>query len=100
VTRVLVEIVRGPVRRTLADVPVVTRNLSDGSVGTAMPASVTVTVLGPSELMRELDNADVTAFVDLAGHAAGIYNLAVTTDPDQAFQVVAVEPTTVQVTVR
>ena len=99
-TRVLVEIVRAPVQRTLADVPVVTRNLSDGLVGAAMPASVTVTVLGPSELMRELDNAEVTAFVDLAGHAAGIYNLAVTTDPNQAFQAVAVEPTTVQVTVR
>jgi hypothetical protein len=99
-TQVTVDIIREPVRRTLEDVPVRTRNVSDGLGAAVSPASVTVTVLGPPELMRDLDGEDVTAYVDLAGHGAGSYTLAVTTDPHRAFGALTVEPTTVQVTVQ
>ena len=57
-------------------------------------------VFGPPELLRELDGEDVTAYLDLAGHGAGVYNLAVTIDPHRAFDDVTVEPTVVQVTVQ
>ncbi len=97
--RVTVDIVREPVQRTLEDVPVQTRN-ADGLAWAATPASVTVTVFGPPELLRELDGEDVTAYLDLAGHGAGVYNLAVTIDPHRAFDDVTVEPTVVQVTVQ
>ncbi len=99
-TRVRVDIVRAPVQRTLKDIPVQTRHVSGELVGAATPASVTVIVQGPPELMRELDGEDVTAYVDLAGHGAGIYNLAVRTDPHRAFDAVTVEPRMVQVTLQ
>ena len=98
--RVTVDIVREPVQRTLEDVPLQTRNAADGLAWAATPASVTVTVFGPPELMRELDGEDVTAYLDLAGHGAGVYNLAVTIDPHRAFDAVTVEPTVVQVTLQ
>jgi len=99
-TQVTVDIIREPVQRTLEDVPVRTRNVADGLGAAVSPASVTVTVLGPPELMRDLDGEDVTAYVDLAGHGAGSYTLAVTTDPHRAFGALTVEPTAVQVTIQ
>lgn len=99
-TQVTVDIIREPVRRTLEEVPVRTRNVSDGLGAVVSPASVTVTVLGPPELMRDLDGEAVTAYVDLAGHGSGTYTLAVATDPHRAFGALTVEPTAVEVTVQ
>ena len=98
--RVTVEIVRAPVERTLADVPVRVRNLASGLSPTLTPRSVTVTVHGPPELMRGLDNNAVGAFVDLAGLGTDSYNLSVTVEPHRAFRVIRWEPTVVGVEVR
>ena len=98
--RVTVEIVRAPVERTLSDVTVRVRNLASGLSPTVSPESVTVTVHGPPELMRGLDNNAVGAFVDVASLGAGSYNLSVTVEPHRAFQVIRWEPTVVGVELR
>ncbi len=100
VTQVTVDIIREPVRRTLEDVAVRTRNVSGNLKAAVSPVSVTVTVVGPPELMRDLGGEDVTAFVDLAGHGAGSYTMEVTMDPHRAFDSLTVEPTVVEVTVQ
>ena len=99
-TRVTVEIVRAPVERTLADVPVRAQNVASGLSPTVTPPSVTVTVHGPRELMSGLDSSAVGAFVDLAGLGAGSYNLSVTVEPHRAFRVIQREPMVVQVDLR
>ena len=99
-TRVTVEIVRAPVERTLTGVLVRVRNVASGLSPTVAPASITVTVHGPPELMRALDNNAVGAFVDLAGLGAGSYNLSVTVEPHRAFRVTESETTVVQVELR
>ena len=98
--RVMVEIVRAPVERTLDDVPVRVRNVASGLSPTVTPASVAVTVHGQPELMRGLDNNAVGAFVDLAGLGAGSYHLSVLVEPHRAFRVTQSEPTVVQVELR
>lgn len=98
--RVTVEIVRAPVERTLAEVPVRVRNVASGLSPTVTPASITVTVHGLPELMRGLDNNAVGAFVDLAGLGAGIYHLSVMVEPHRAFRVIQVEPTVALVELR
>lgn len=98
--RVTVEIVRAPVERTLAEVPVRVRNVAAGLSPTLTPESITVTVHGPPELMRALDNNAVGAFVDLAGLGAGVYNLSVTVAPHRAFRVTQFEPTVALVELR
>ena len=98
--RVTVDIVREPVQRTLEDIPVRVRNVVPGLAQEVSPPSVTVTVFGPPELMRGLVPEAVGAYVDLAGHGAGIYNLTVMVDARRAFEVIAIEPTVVQVTLR
>ena len=99
-TRVTVEIVRAPVERILADVPVRVRNVAAGLSPTVTPPSVTVTVEGPPELMRELDSGAVGASIDLAGLGAGGYDLSVTVEPYRAFRVTHQEPRVVQVDLR
>ena len=98
--RVTVEIVRAPVERTLAEVPVRPRNLASALSATLTPESITVTVHGPPELMRGLENNAVGAFVDLAGLGAGVWNVSVTVAPRRAFRVTQFEPTIVQVGLR
>ena len=98
--RVTVDIVREPVQRTLEDIPVRVRNVVPGLAQEVTPPSVTVTVYGPPELMRGLVPEAVGAYVDLAGHGAGTYNLSVMVDARRAFEIIAIEPTLVQVTLR
>ena len=98
--RVTVEIVRAPVERTLAEVPIRVRNVASGLSPTVTPESITVTVHGSPELMRGLDNNAVGAFVDLAGRGAGVYNLSVMVEPHRAFQVIMVESTVALVELR
>ena len=98
--RVTVDIVREPVQRTLEDIPVRVRNVVTGLAQEVTPPSVTVTVYGPPELMRGLVPEAVGAYVDLAGHGAGTYNLSVMVDARRAFEIIAIEPTLVQVTLR
>jgi len=98
--RVTVDIVREPVQRTLEDIPVRVRNVSEGLSEAVAPASVTVTVFGPPEVMRELAPETVGAYVDLAGHVAGVYNLGVEVDARRLFDVTGIDPSVVQVTLR
>ena len=98
--RVTVEILRAPVERTVEGVPVQVRNIASGLSHTVTPASITVTVHGPPELMRGLDNNALGAFVDLAGLGASSYILAVEVEPHRAFRVTQSEPAVVQVELR
>ena len=98
--RVMVEIVRAPVDRTLAEVPLRVRNVASGLSATLSPESITVTVHGPPELMRGLENNAVGASVDLAGLGAGVYNLTVTVAPHRAFRVTQFEPNVALVELR
>ena len=98
--RVTVDIVREPVQRTLEDIPVRVRNVSEGLSEAVAPASVTVTVFGPPEVMRELAPETVGAYVDLAGHVAGVYNLGEEVDARRLFDVTGIDPSVVQVTLR
>ena len=98
--RVTIEIVRAPVDRTLADVPVRVLNVASGVSPTVTPLSVTVTVQGPPELMRELDRGVVGASVDVAGLEPGTHHLPVTVEPHRAFRVTRYEPRVVQVELR
>lgn len=98
--RVSVDIVRAPVDRTLAEVPVVLKNVPSGLSATISPETVTVTVHGARELMRGLDSSLVGASVELAGLEAGPYSLPVRVEPHRAFQVIDVEPDFVRVVVQ
>ena len=97
--RVSVDIVRAPVEG-MTEVLVRVRNVASGLTATVTPASITVTVHGPPEQMRGLDNNAVGASVDLAGQGAGVYHLAVTVEPHRAFLVTGSEPTLVRVELR
>ena len=95
--RVSVDIIRAPVDRTLAEVPIRIRNAAGQLSATIDPETVTVTVHGARELMRGLDSSLVEASVDLAGLEAGRYNLTVKVEPHRAFRVVDVQPDFVRV---
>ena len=62
----------GSVQRTIEGVPVQSIGLPDGMVVTDVkPATVAVTVSGPTQLINELDTSKVGASVNLAGAQAG-----------------------------
>ncbi len=89
-----------PLERTLRDVSVSLLNKPARGSAQATPASVTVDVKGPKELIAGLTSAALNASVDLAGFRPGRYNLQVRVAPPEHVDVVRVEPATVSVRVR
>jgi YbbR domain-containing protein len=89
-----------PVERVFSQVPVHLRNLGKGQSGQAVPAAISVTARGPSEVLSALRSDAIPAFVDLAGLGPGRYNLSVRVEAGQDFVVVATAPSTVGVRIK
>jgi YbbR domain-containing protein len=89
-----------PEERTIRDVPIRLRNLSPRLVGQLAPASVTITIRGPREVVESMGSEAFAASVDLAGSARGRYNLQVHVEPLQGIEILHVEPATVVARVR
>ncbi|MFB3853202.1 MAG: YbbR-like domain-containing protein [Vicinamibacterales bacterium] len=89
-----------PMERTLKDVKVEPRNVAVGLAARVVPATVTVTVKGRSELLEALERQPLAAFVDLDGRVAGRYNLEVGVAPVTDVEILKIEPPTVRVTLR
>jgi YbbR domain-containing protein len=95
--RVSVEVMPGPVERTLRGRPVQLRNLRSGLLARATPNSIDVVLRGSREAVNQVDDDAVVASIDLAGLGVGDYTLGVhVDDPDRA-GVARIIPATVQV---
>jgi YbbR domain-containing protein len=98
--QVTVEIWPAPDERSLADVPIRYRNLDTRLVAQVSPKFVHVSVRGSKDVLPQLQNDSVQAFVDLAGLGAGRYNLRVQVAPVEQFGVVGIDPAVVSVTIK
>jgi YbbR domain-containing protein len=95
---VTVQIVPGPLERTLRHRPVHLRNVAPNLQAEAMPSTVDLMVRGNRDALNHLDADEIVAFIDLAGLGPGQYNsldVRATSSPDVG--VTHVEPATVQV---
>ena len=89
-----------PLERAIQGVEIRPRNLGPRTTAQATPAQVMIDVKGPREIVEGLTSGALGAWVDLAGHARGRYNLQVHVDPLRHVDVVRVEPPTVVVWIR
>jgi len=94
---VVVQIVPGPIERTLAAQPVHLRGVVAGLSAQASPTAVDVTVRGSRDAIDHLE--DVAAYVDVAGLGAGDYTLTVRADASPEAGVTQIEPSVVHVRV-
>ena len=94
---VTVQIVPGPLERTLRARPVHLRGLAAGLSAEASPTAVDVSVRGSREALNDVE--DVMAYVDVSGLGAGDYNLTVRADASRDLGVTRIEPPVVQVRV-
>ncbi len=97
--QISVEIVPGPVERTVRERPVHLMNLGANLVVRAVPSAVDVVVRGSREGVNRVDGASVTAAVDLAGLGAGSYTLPVRVETPPRAGVARILPATVQVSI-
>ena len=97
---VTVEILPAPLERTLHEVPVAARNLGDRRRAVFEPNQVTVSIRGPRDVVRGLDNTAVQAFVDLADFRPGRYNLPVAVESGGELGVTHIDPPFVRITLR
>ena len=94
---VAVQILPGPVERTVRNRPVHLRNLSSHLSAQAIPVVVDVGLRGSREALAHVDADAVTAYIDVAGLGAGDYMLAVHADAMEQAGVTRIDPATVQV---
>ena len=94
---VRVQVVPGPVERTLRDRAVHLRNLGEGLLAQASPTAVQVVLRGSRSGVNRVDAEAVSAFVDLEGLGAGEYVLGVKVDASEQAGVARIHPPTVQV---
>jgi len=94
---VRVEVLPGPVERTIRDRPVHLRNLGSNLVARAVPNAADVVLRGSREGVNRVDPEVVQASVDLAGLGTGTYTLAVRVDGLQMAGVARILPATIQV---
>jgi YbbR domain-containing protein len=94
---VSVQIVPGPVERTLKNRPVHLRNLAPNLSAQAEPAVVDVGLRGSRESLSRVDADAVTAYIDATGLGAGDYVLAVHANASDSAGVARIEPETVKV---
>ena len=97
---VTVEILPAPLERTLHEVPVAARNLEGRRRAVFEPNQVTVSVRGPRNVVRGLDNMAVQAFVDLADFRPGRYNLPVAVESGGELGITHIDPPFVRITLR
>lgn len=94
---VIVQIVPGPLERTVRNRPIQLRNLGPHLSARALPDAVDVGLRGSREALVRLDPADVSAYIDLSGLGAGQYPLAVQAAASTLAGVTRIDPMTVQV---
>jgi YbbR domain-containing protein len=97
--QVTVEVLPGPVERTVRDRPVHLRNVGANLLARSTPNVVEVVLRGSREGVARVDTDDVLASVDLAGLGAGNYMLPVRVDGPQRAGVARILPATVQVSI-
>jgi hypothetical protein len=94
---VTVQIVPGPLERTLRNRPVHLRNLASGLQAQAVPAAVELGLRGSRDALDRVDADDIVAFIDLAGLGPGEYSLTVHADSSPDVGITRVDPASVQV---
>jgi YbbR domain-containing protein len=94
-----VEIIPGPVERTLRDRPVRLRSLSENLQAQAIPYAVDVLLRGTRQSVNQVRADDVMTYVDLGGLGVGEYSLTVHAEVQASGDagVVRVTPEIVQV---
>ncbi len=97
--QVLVEVLPGPVERTLQERPVYLVNTARGLVARATPNSVDVVLRGSQQGTDRIRADDVVASVDLGGLGAGVYTLPVKVASPSYAGVARVLPATIQVSI-
>ncbi len=97
--QITVDIIPGPVERTVRERPVHLMNAGATLVVRAVPSAVDVVLRGSREGVNRVDAASVSAFVDLAGLGAGSYTLPVRVENPPRAGVARVLPATVQVSI-
>jgi YbbR domain-containing protein len=97
--QISVEIIPGPVERTVRERPVHLMNVGANLVVRAVPSAVDVVLRGSRDGVNRVDSASVTASVDLAGLGAGSYTLPVRVENPPRAGVARILPATVQVSI-
>lgn len=97
---VVIEIIPAPIEREIDAVPVRSRDLSSKLVARVVPEVVKVGVRGQRDLLGQLRQDTIDAFVDLAGLGPGRYNIRVQVDPPADVAVESVTPGVVSVTIK
>jgi YbbR domain-containing protein len=92
-----VQILPGPVERTVRNRPVHLRNLDPHLSAQAMPVVVDVGLRGSRDSLARVDADEVTAYIDVAGLGAGDYMLAVHAEAPEQAGITHVDPATVRV---
>jgi YbbR domain-containing protein len=96
---VTVPILPAPIERTLQDRPVQVRGLGANLAGSVSPVGVDVVLRGSRDALAAVNPDIVTVFVDVAGLAAGRYNLGVQVDAPSGAGVAQIIPATVHVSI-
>jgi YbbR domain-containing protein len=94
---VTVQIVPGPLERTVRSRPIHLRNLGPRLSAQAVPVVVDVGLRGSREALTRIDADTVTAYIDVVGLGAGDYTLAVHAEASNQAGVTHIDPATVQV---
>ena len=94
---VTVEILPGPVERTLTGRPVHLRGTAAGLTAQCLPPTVDVVLRGTTQGLARINPETLNAFVDLTGLGAGEYSLGVRVEALQGAGVSQVDPKTVRV---
>lgn len=97
--QVQVDVVPGPVERTMQDLPVHLSNLRTGLAARATPNVVDVVLRGSREGVYAADADAVRASVDLAGLGVGAYTLPVRIAGPSRAGVARTLPATIQITI-
>jgi YbbR domain-containing protein len=92
-----VEILPGPMERTVRNRPVHLRNLAPHLMAQADPVVVDIGLRGSRESLARVAADAVTAYVDVAGLGAGEYMLAVHADGSDQAGVTHIDPSIVKV---
>jgi YbbR domain-containing protein len=95
--QVRVEILPGPVERTVRERPVHLMNIESHLVARAVPNAVDVVLRGSREGVNRVSVDEVVAAIDLAGLGAGSYTLPVRVESPSHAGVARVLPATIQV---
>lgn len=95
--RVTVDVIPGPVERTLRDRPVHIEHLREGLIARPVPHAVDIVLRGSRDGVNRVDSDEVVARVDLAGLGPGTYTLPLHVENPARAGVARILPATLQV---